>query len=368
MPYGREGPPVPLLTILTPCYNEEGNVREIYQQVKAAMQTLPAYDYDHLFIDNASTDKTVEILRELAATDRRIKVIVNTRNFGQIRSPYHAFLQARGDAVMGLVADLQDPPELIPQFIQKWQEGYKVVIGVKEGSRDSLLMARTRKFYYWLVGRLSSDVELVHNFTGFGLYDREVIEQFRRTDEQYPYFRGLVSDFGYERAEIQYAQPARASGRTKNDFFSLYDMAMLGITNHSKVPLRLATMAGFAISVLSLFVAFGYLIAKLMFWDQLQLGLAPLLIGIYFFGAVQLFFIGVLGEYIGAIHTQVHKRPLVVERERINFEFTEVGGEEDAARLPTVPQVPSSTHAHIGTRGTAGVRAAAKTNAKARNC
>ncbi len=191
---------------------------------------------------------------------------------------------------------------------------------MKQGSRDSWIMSRTRKFYYWLVGKLSSDVELVHNFTGYGLYDREVIEQFRNTEEQYPYFRGLVSDFGYERAVIDYVQPARNQGKTKNNFFSLYDLAMLGITNHSKVPLRLATMAGFAISVLSLLVAIGYLVAKLMFWDELQLGLAPLLIGIYFFGAVQLFFIGVLGEYIGSIHTQVHKRPLVVEKERINFD------------------------------------------------
>ena len=311
---------MPLLTIMTPCYNEEGNVREAYRQVKAAMESIPGYDYDHLFIDNASTDKTVEILRELAAADKRVRVIVNTRNFGHVRSPYHAFLQARGDAVMGCAADLQDPPELIPQFVEKWQEGYKVVIGVKQGSKESWLMSRTRTFYYRLVGRLSSDVALVHNFTGFGLYDREVVEQFRSTNEQYPYFRGLVSDFGYERAEVQFKQPARTSGRTKNNFFSLYDIAMLGVTNHSKVPLRLATMAGFAISVLSLLVAFGYLIAKLLFWDQLQVGVAPLLIGIYFFGAVQLFFIGVLGEYIGAIHTQVHKRPLVVERERINFE------------------------------------------------
>jgi polyisoprenyl-phosphate glycosyltransferase len=311
---------VPLLTILTPCFNEEGNVREVYLQVKAQMQSLPGYEYDHLFIDNASTDKTVEVLRELAASDKGVKVIVNARNFGHIRSPFHGFLQARGDAVMSCVADLQDPPELLPQFVRKWEEGYKVVIGVKASSKDSWLMSRTRRFYYRLVGRLSSDVELVHNFTGFGLYDREVIEQFRSTGEQYPYFRGLVSDFGYERAEVPYVQPARASGRTKNDFFSLYDMAMLGITNHSKVPLRLAAMAGFAISVLSLLVAIGYLVAKLMFWDQLQLGLAPLLIGIYFFGAVQLFFIGVLGEYIGAIHTQVHKRPLVVEKERINFD------------------------------------------------
>ncbi|TME73249.1 MAG: glycosyltransferase, partial [Chloroflexi bacterium] len=300
---------MPLVTILTPCFNEEGNVREVYLRVKLEMESLPGYDYDHLFIDNSSTDGTVSILRELAAADKRVKVIVNTRNFGHIRSPFHGFLQARGDAVMSCVADLQDPPELIPQFVRKWEQGYKVVIGVKAGSRESWLMSRTRKLYYRLVGRLSSDVELVHNFTGFGLYDREVIELFRSTDEQYPYFRGLVSDFGYERAEIQYVQPARKSGRTKNNFFSLYDMAMLGITNHSKVPLRLATMAGFAISVLSLLVAIGYLVAKLMFWNELQLGLAPLLIGIYFFGAVQLFFIGVLGEYIGAIHTQVHKRP-----------------------------------------------------------
>jgi glycosyltransferase involved in cell wall biosynthesis len=310
---------VPLLTILTPCFNEEGNVREVYQRVKAAMETVPTFEYEHLFIDNASSDGTVAILRELAAADKRVKVILNTRNFGQVRSPYHAFLQARGDAVMTCVADLQDPPELIPQFVRKWEEGYKVVIGVKQGTRESWLMRRTRRFYYWLVAKLSTDVELVHNFTGFGLYDRDVVEQFRGTDEQYPYFRGLVSDFGYERAEIGYVQPHRTHGRTKNDFFSLYDMAMLGITNHSKVPLRIAAMAGFTISLLSLLVAFGYLIAKLMFWNELQLGLAPLLIGIYFFGAVQLFFIGVLGEYIGAIHTQVHKRPLVVEKERINF-------------------------------------------------
>ena len=197
MPDGRKKSTLPLLTILTPCYNEEGNVREVYNQVCSVMQTLPDYDYDHLFIDNASTDKTVVILRELAAADRRVKVIVNTRNFGHVRSPYYGLLQAHGNAVMTCVADLQDPPELIPEFVRKWQEGYKVVIGVKQGTRDSWLMSRTRKFYYWLVGRLSSDVELVHNFTGFGLYDREVIEHFRSTDEQYPYFRGLVSDFGY---------------------------------------------------------------------------------------------------------------------------------------------------------------------------
>ena len=332
---------MPLLTILTPCFNEEGNVREVYQQVKAEMQTLPGYDYEHLFIDNASKDKTVEILRELAAADKRVKVIVNTRNFGQVRSPYYALLQARGDAVMSCVADLQDPPELIPQFVRKWEEGYKVVIGVKGGSRESWLMRRTRKFYYWLVTRLSSDVELVQNFTGFGLYDREVIEQFRSTGEQYPYLRGLVCDFGYERAEIDYVQPARTQGRTKNDFFSLYDIAMLGITNHSKVPLRLAAMAGFALSLLAMVVALVYLIMKLTMWQTFDLGLAPLVIGVYFLGAVQLFFIGVLGEYIGSIHTQVHKRPLVVERERINFDV-ETGPGAEAQQQDLRPRLVST--------------------------
>ena len=320
MPRLPKRPAMPLLTVLTPCFNEEGNVREVYERVKAAMQTVPGCEYEHLFIDNASTDATVQILRELAAADKRVKVIVNTRNFGHIRSPYHAFLQARGDAIMSCVADLQDPPELIPQFVSKWQGGYKVVIGVKDGSRESWLMRRTRRFYYWLVAKLSSDVELVQNFTGFGLYDREVVEQFRCTDEQYPYFRGLVSDFGYERAVIPYVQPARSRGKTKNDFFSLYDVAMLGVTNHSKVPLRLAAMAGFALSIVALIVAFAYLVMKLTMWQTFDLGLAPLVIGVYFLGSVQLFFVGVLGEYIGSIHTQVHKRPLVVEKERINFD------------------------------------------------
>ena len=320
MPRPQKRIAAPLLTILTPCFNEEGNVREVYQQVKAVMATLEGYDYEHLFIDNASKDGTVAILRELAAADKRVKVIVNTRNFGQIRSPYHGLLQAHGDAVMSCVADLQDPPELIPQFVRKWEEGYKVVIGVKQGSRDSWLMSRTRKFYYWLVARLSSDVELVQNFTGFGLYDREVVEQFRSTDEQYPYLRGLVCDFGYERAELGYIQPARTRGITKNNFLSLYDVAMLGITNHSKVPLRLAAMGGFALSIVSLVVAFVYLIMKLTMWQTFDLGLAPLVIGVYFLGGVQLFFIGIVGEYIGSIHTQVHKRPLVVEKERINFD------------------------------------------------
>jgi polyisoprenyl-phosphate glycosyltransferase len=310
---------VPYLTILTPCYNEEENVREVHRQVQEVMATLPGYDYEHLFIDNASKDKTVDILRQIAGEDRRVKVIVNTRNFGHVRSPYHALLQAHGDAVITIVADLQDPPELIPRFVEKWEEGFKIVVGIKQGAEESRHMFRVRRLYYWLIGRLS-DVELVPNYTGFGLYDRAVIESCRGTEEQYPYFRGMICEFGFERAEVEYHQPSRKRGITKNNFYSLYDAAMLGITNHSKVPLRIATMAGFGLSVLSLLVALGYLVAKLVFWNQIQLGLAPLLIGIYFFGSVQLFFVGILGEYIGSIHTQVHKRPLVIEKERINFE------------------------------------------------
>ena len=315
-PRGRR---VPRLTIVTPCFDEEANVRELYGQVRDAMATVLDIEYEHLFIDNASRDATVSILRGLAAEDKRVKVIVNTRNFGPVRSPYYGFLHAGGDAVLTCSADLQDPPALLPQFVAEWRNGYKVVIGVKEGARESWPMDRVRRFYYWLSGGLA-DVQLIPNFTGWGLYDREVVEQFRSTQEQYPYFRGMLCDFGYDRAEIKYLQPARTGGISKHSLYSLYDIAMLGITNHSKVPLRIATMAGFSLSVISLLIALAYLVVKLAFWNTFSVGLAPLLIGIYFFGAVQLFFVGVLGEYIGSIHSQVHKRPLVVEKERINFE------------------------------------------------
>ncbi len=307
------------ITILTPTYNEEDNVREVYAQVRAVFAGLEGYDYEHLFIDNASRDGTVEILRELAREDKRVKVIVNTRNFGHIRSPYYGILQARGDAVIPLVADLQDPPEMIVDFLRKWEEGYKIVVAVKTESRENRLMFAVRQAYYRLVQRLS-EIELVQNFTGFGLYDQAVVEKLREIGDPYPYFRGLICDLGYERAEVPYTQPRRQRGITKNNFYTLYDMAMLGITNHSKVPLRLATMTGFAMSLLSLVVALGYLVYKLVFWSSFQVGMAPLVIGLFFFASVQLTFIGILGEYIGAIQTQVLRRPLVVEKERINFD------------------------------------------------
>lgn len=309
---------MPFLSIVTPCYNEEKNVEELYRQTKEVIASLPGFTYEHIFIDNASKDATARELRKLAAADPNVKVILNTRNFGHIRSPYHALMQSSGDAVILLVADLQDPPAMIRDFVQKWQEGYKVVLGVKTESEESALMFAFRSAYYNFIGRVS-DVPLVKNNTGFGLYDRVVIETLRRLDDPYPYFRGLVADLGWESFKISYKQPARRRGVSANNFYTLYDIAMLGITSHSKVPLRVGTMAGFLLSGLSMLTALGYLTAKLVFWNEFELGLAPILIGLFFFGSVQLFFLGLLGEYVGFIHTHVVKRPLVVEKERINF-------------------------------------------------
>lgn len=310
---------MPFISVVTGCFNEEPNVRDLCEQVRVVVESLPGYTYEHLFIDNASTDGTVAVLRELAAADPRVKVIVNTRNFGHLRSPHHAILQASGEAVIYIVADLQDPPELIREFIARWEEGYKVVVGVRAASAEKPPMRWVRALYYTVIERLS-EVPQVRNFTGFGLYDREVIEQVREIDDPYPYFRGLICDLGYRRAEITYSQPARRHGATKNNLYTLYDLAMLGVTNHSKVPLRLATMAGFLLSIVAIGVSVIYLVMKLLFWQTFSFGLAPVLIGIYFFGAVQLLFIGVMGEYVGSIHTQVYHRPLVVEKERINLD------------------------------------------------
>jgi glycosyltransferase involved in cell wall biosynthesis len=309
---------VKLISIVTPCLNEEENVVDLYEQIKSEMSKLRGIKYEHIFIDNASTDGTVAKIKALAARDRNVKLIVNVRNFGHIRSPFYAMLQARGDAVVVMASDLQDPPSLLPEFVRNWQAGFKVVIGVKEKSRESPLFFFLRSVYYRLLKKLS-EVELIEHYTGFGLYDRQVIETIRGLDEQYPYFRGLIAELGYERVEIKYAQPRRQRGITKNNFYTLYDMAMLGITQHSKIPLRLAAMLGFATALLSLLIALVYLVYKLIFWSSFTLGLAPLVVGLFFFGSVQLFFLGVVGEYVGAIYTRNVKRPLVIEKERINF-------------------------------------------------
>lgn len=306
------------LSIVSGCFNEAGNVEELVARVAKVMSALPQYDYEQIIIDNASTDGTQEILRKLAAENPRLKVILNARNFGHIRSPYYGLMQGKGDAVIYVASDLQEPPELIPDFLKKWEEGAKAVVAIKDSSDESPLFFAVRRLYYLLVEGLA-EFKTVKNFTGFGLYDRAIIEYCRKVADPYPYFRGLISEIGLPIAQISYHQPARKRGITKNNFFTLYDLAMLGITNHSKVPLRLAAMLGFATALLSLLVAIGYLVYKLLFWKNFPLGTAPLVIGLFFFASVQLFFIGILGEYIGAIHTQVLKRPLVVEKERINF-------------------------------------------------
>jgi glycosyltransferase involved in cell wall biosynthesis len=316
------------ISILTPCYNEEANVREVYQRVRDAIASLGNYRYEHLFIDNASTDNTFAILQELAANDRNVKVIRNTRNFGHIRSPMHAFTQTRGDAVIGMVADLQDPPEMIPDLVKKWEEGYPVVIGVKTGSDEHGLMFWIRKQYYGLVERLSG-LDTYQNFSGFGLFDRKVVDAIKSLKDPYPYFRGLVAETGYAHYTIPYHQPVRKRGITKNNFYSLYDTAMLGITNLSRVPLRLVSFAGFMGALVSGFLGMAYFIYKLIFWSRFSVGVAPLVIGMFFLASVQLISLGIIGEYVGQLHTQIQNRPYVFERDRINFEFPP--GEPSAA-------------------------------------
>lgn len=306
------------ITLVTPTFNEVDNLEELLKRVWASVEPLQGkYHFEYLFIDNDSTDGTQDLLRKMAAADKRIKVIFNMRNFGHIHSPYYGFLQPQADATILLVADLQDPPEMIPKFIEQWEAGFKISLGVKNESEESPLLFAVRKAYYELVARLSQ-VRLIKNVTGFGLYDRQVVNLLRGLDDPDPYLRGIICELGFPIAQIPFVQPVRKRGLTKNNFYTLYDTAMLGITGFSKVPLRLAAMLGFAASAFFLFVGLVYLAYKLLFWRDFTLGLAPLVIGLFFFASVNLF-IGILGEYIGAIHSQVRKRPLVVERERINF-------------------------------------------------
>lgn len=309
------------VSVVCGCFNEEGNVREVYERVRDAVSAAGDYRYEHIFIDNASRDHTWRELLALAAADKNVKIIRNARNFGHIRSPMHAIYQATGDAVICIVSDLQDPPEMIVEMLHKWEEGYSVVIGIKEAAEEHPVMFWIRQKYYRLVNRLSG-IDTIENFTGFGLYDRKVVDLVKQFDDPYPYFRGMIAEIGLPRFEIPYRQPLRKRGLTKNNLYSLYDMAMLGITNLSKVPLRLVTFSGFACALLCVFVSLGYLIYKLLFWSRFSAGLAPLVIGVFFVMSLQMIFIGVVGEYIGTIHTLVQRRPLVVEQERVNFEHS----------------------------------------------
>jgi len=308
------------ITLLTPTFNEIENLEALLGRVWAAVEPLKdKYHFEYLFIDNDSTDGTQDYLRKAAAADKRIKVILNMRNFGHLHSPYYGLLQSKGDVTILMAADLQDPPELIPTYIGKWEEGYKIALGVKNQSEESPLFFMIRRTYYELVSRLSN-VNLLKNVTGSGLYDRAVIEWLNKLDDPDPYLRGMISELGFPIAQVPFVQPRRARGFTKNNLYTLYDTAMLGITSFSKIPLRLATLVGFAGSIGCLLMGLAYLIYKLLFWNRFSAGAAPMVIGMFFVASVQLFFTGILGEYIGAIHSQVRKRPLVVEKERINFD------------------------------------------------
>jgi len=308
-----------LISIVTPCYNEEENVEDLYKQIKEIFSSLEGYTYEHIFIDNASKDNTVKILKEIAKKDKNIKIIVNVRNFGHIRSPYYALFQSKGDAVILMTADLQDPPYLIRDFIKKWEEGFKIVIGVKSKSDENSALFAIRKLYYRLI-KAFSETEQIKNFTGFGLYDRKFIDILKQFDDPYPYFRGLIAEIGFERAEIEFVQPKRKKGKSHNNFYTLYDMAMLGFVNHSKAPLRMAVFIGFITAICSFLIAIFYFVYKIVFWNSFQVGVAPIIIGFFFFSSIQLCFIGIIGEYVGATYTQIKRKPLVIERERVNFE------------------------------------------------
>ncbi len=308
------------ISIVSGCYNEEENLEELYQRCLAVLQKFPGYDYEFILEDNCSTDGTRSVLRKLAAADPKFKVILNAANYGHIRSPFNALLNASGDAAVWMCSDLQEPPEVIEEFIRKWEEGYRVVVGVRSGTHASLLMECSRKCYYASLSFFAPGETVIPKFTGFGLYDRVFLDALKRFHEPYPYFRGLVGEIGFRRAEVPFVQERRKHGRTKNNFFTLYDMAMTGFVNHTKLPLRLAGFTGFLLAIFSFLTAFAYLIYKLLFWDTFNLGLAPLVTGLFFFSAVQLIFIGIIGEYLGAVWTQVRNRPLVIEEERINFD------------------------------------------------
>lgn len=307
------------ISLFTPCYNEEGNVYELYQKVTEVMRQVPQYTYEYIFIDNHSTDRTREILRKIASEDKRVKVIFNVSNFGPSRSGSYGFYQTSGDVSICLACDFQDPPELIPEFIKKWEEGYKVVWGKKIGSAESKLMYFVRCLYYKII-KAFADSKQYENVTGFGLYDKEVMDLFRRANDPTPNFRNQVGEYGYEVGIVEYFQPERKSGKSSYNFFRYYNDAIHSLVTTSKAPLRLATFVGLTVGGVSFVIGVIYLILKLLFWNSFNIGVAPLMCGVFFFGAVQLVFLGVIGEYIGEILARQMNRPLVVEEERINFE------------------------------------------------
>ncbi len=309
---GRE-----FISVVSPTFNEEGNVRELFSRVTEVLKGQNV-DYEFIIIDNASTDKTVEILKELASNDKRLKIIVNETNFGHIRSPYHALLQTSGDAVIFLASDLQDPPELISEYLSAWRKGAKVVFGVKSSSDESWVMRNVRTSYYKMISKVSS-TSVVRNATGAGIYDSSVIETLKTLKEPMPYFRGLLPELGFRIETLEFHQPQRQAGKTKNNLFTLVDMAILGFTTQSKAPMRLISILGLVIALASLIVSFVYIGLKLLVWQSVDFGITPILFGVFFLGAVQIFLIGVIGEYLASMQTRIRNLPHVIERERINF-------------------------------------------------
>ena len=309
------------ISVLVPTYNEEENVGPLATAIEGVFQNelQNKYDYEIVFIDNDSADSTRSILRELGATNKRIKAVLNAKNFGQFNSPYYGLLQTTGDATILMCADFQDPVEMIPKFIAKWEEGFKIVIGQKTASKENKIMYFLRSCYYRTIKKFS-DVEQIEHFTGFGLYDKDFINVLRDLNDPTPFLRGIVAELGFKRTEIPYEQQQRRAGKTSNNFYRLYDAAMLSFTSYTKIGLRLATFVGFFIAVISFLVALAYLILKLIFWDLFIMGTAPILIGMFLLGAIQLIFIGLMGEYILSMNARVMNRPLVIEEERINFD------------------------------------------------
>ena len=305
------------ISLLTPTLNEEENIENFIFKVREEMKKLD-YDYEHIIIDNFSNDRTIEILRNIAKSDNKLKIILNSRNFGSVRSPFYGLMQTSGDAAILINADFQDPIELIPQYIQKWKEGNDIVLNEKINSEENKLIFFVRKQFYNFISKIS-EVGLKKNITGSGIYDKKVIERFKSINDPYPYLRGLIFELGFKVDTIKFNQPIRLKGKSKHNFFSMYDIAMLGIVKHSKLPLRLMTMFGFLLSILSIGVGLFYFFYKLFFWNTFSAGVAPLVIGLFLLGAVQVFLIGLLGEYIGAILLHSRNLPLVEERERINF-------------------------------------------------
>ncbi len=308
-----------LISIVTPCFNEEAGIAECHAAVRDVLANLCGYDYEHIFIDNCSGDRTLAVLRDIANVDCRVKVIVNSRNFGAARSPFHALREARGHIVIPVLADLQTPPSMIPQMVGLWEGGAKIVVAVKRTADDRILWRLARAGFYKLIAAISQ-VEQIANFIGFGLYDRCVIDVLRDLNEPEPYFRGLVAEIGFARATVTYDQPPRRHGRSSYTLSTLADYALIGLSSYSRAPLRLMTLTGFTVSAISFMFAIGYFIAKLLFWYSLPLGLAPVIIAVFFLSSVQLLALGVIGEYIGLLLNYTRQFPLVIEKERINFD------------------------------------------------